>query len=310
MPPGRFDGFRWRPASRPVFRVTHGAAVDILPDVAGGARLQTSDPVKEDLLTSICRLLWLVSYTELFAAELEHNRLLVGRSGSAMLPSSYRARLNGARAEEYDARQRRRERDQLAIELHSNNMQQWSPSLVARSIAYFRLTTSWLHAVETGQRRLASRPTTLKVLRLMRDVRPTPDWMEGVHVFAYAFDQTYEWVGMQKRGRRQALEHVDGRGMPMKISHEVYINSIKIRLPASLSTLSAADLATIAANHGSPYTEDYNHLFTFLRVSVSPLLHIYCHTDVLTTVCTELTHFSVHCGVVWCAATSCARLPG
>ena len=73
---------------------------------------------------------------------------------------------------------------------------------------------------------------------------------------------------MQKRGRRQAVEHVDARGMPMSISHEVYINSIKIRLPASLGTLSAADQVAIARNRGSPYTEDYNNLFTFLRVSI------------------------------------------
>ena len=70
----------------------------------------------------LARLLWLPSYAELFRAELEHNRLLVGGSGSTLPPSSYRARLKGARAEEYDARQERRERDQMAIELHANNM--------------------------------------------------------------------------------------------------------------------------------------------------------------------------------------------
>ena len=36
------------------------------------------------------------------------------------------------------------------------------------------------------------------------------------------------------------------------------MNSIKVHLPESLGTLSAADLAKIAQNHGSPYTEDYN----------------------------------------------------
>ena len=85
-------------------------------------------------------------------------------------------------------------------------------------------------------------------------------------MFAYAFDQTYEWVGMKKRGRRQALEHVDAFGMPMAISHKVYINSIQMHLPATLGTLSPADIAAIQANNGSAYTEDYNNLFDFLRV--------------------------------------------
>lgn len=267
MPPQRHDGFRWRPATQRSRPKASGSSVQRSLDADG---FETVAAPQEDRLTQIARLLWLPSYTELFAAELEHNRLLVGRSGSTLQPSSYRARLKGARAVAYDAKQQRRERDQLAVEIRSNNMRHWSPSLVARSIAYFRLTTSWLHAVETGQRRLASRPVTLNVMRLMRDLRPKPDWIEGEHVFVYAFDQTYEWVGMQKRGRRQVVEHVDARGMPMAITHEVYINSIKIALPASLGTLSAVDLAAIAANHGSPYTEDFNNLFDFLRVCACP----------------------------------------
>ena len=74
----------------------------------------------------------------------------------------------------------------------------------------------------------------------------------------FVADQTYEWVGMKKRGRRKTLERHDASGMPIEIKHEVYVNSIHLRLPASLGNLSAADQAAIAANHGSPYTEDYN----------------------------------------------------
>ena len=102
----------------------------------------------------------------------------------------------------------------MAVALHANNMQHWSPSLLARSVAYLPLTTSWMHSNETQQRRLASRPTTHKFLRLMRDVRPEPRWEVGKHVFVYIADQTYEWVGMQKRGRRQALERHDAHGAP------------------------------------------------------------------------------------------------
>jgi hypothetical protein len=249
-------------AAAPAAAPARGASGEALESAA-----QPAPDNESSTLSLIARALWLPSYSALFDAELEHNRRLIGRSGSTLAPSSYRARLKGERAAAYDAKMRRRERDQLANELHANNMRFWSPSLVARSVAYVNLTSTWQHSVESGQARLASRPTNLKVLRLMRDCRPPTSWEQGLHVFAYAFDQTYEWVGVQKRGRRQALEHVDARGMPMAIEHEVYVNSIKIHLPASIGTLSPADIATIQNNHGSAYTEDYNNLFDFLRVS-------------------------------------------
>ena len=87
----------------------------------------------------------------------------------------------------------------------------------------------------------------------------------GEHVAFFVADQTYEWVGMKKRGRRNTVERHDAGGMPVEIKHEVYINSIRVVLPATLGTLSAHDLAKIAANHGSPYTEDYNNVLTPLR---------------------------------------------
>lgn len=220
-------------------------------------------------LGSIVPALWQPTYEQLFSSELERNRALATRLGvfvgQPQQLSAYARRLQGERREAWQRKQLVRERDQLAIALHSYNMRLWSPSLVARSITYFTLTTSWLHHVESGQRRLASRPTTLKVLRIMRDCRPTPEWEEGVHIAVYGFDQTYEWVGMAKRGRRQAVEHVDSFGMPMAITHEVYVNSIKVGLPAAFGTLSQADLQTIASNNGSPYTEDYSLLYDFLR---------------------------------------------
>ena len=248
--------------------------------------------------------LWRPSYESLFEEEIATNRAALGRPGGfgVLQLTRYARSLKGEKLAAWQRRQLNRERDQMAIELHALNMRHWSPSMLARSVAYFSLTTSWLHQVESGQRRLASRPMTFKVLRcarsqslqvharacartrarhthtptgppfstsrllrMMRDCRPKPDWAEGQHVSCYAFDQTYEWVGMAKRGRRQAVEHVDAAGMPMAITHEVYVNSVKVRLPSVLGTLSPADLLAIQNNHGSPYTEDYNLLFDWLR---------------------------------------------
>ena len=265
---------RWAPARRKARTETAERKDDSDDDDPSFAldaeSVPEPDKAEESLLQVISRGLWQTSYEAWFQAEVEYNRQLLGRGSAAdasMQRSQYARRLRGDQLAAWRRRQLNRERDQLAIELRSANMRQWSPSIVARSISYFHLTTSWQHQVESGQRRLASRPTTFKVLRMMRDAKPEPEWDEGLHVCAFVFDQTYEWVGMAKRGRRQAVETVDATGMPMAITHEVYVNAVQLRLPAIFATLSTADLAAIANNHGSPYTEEYECLYDWLRPS-------------------------------------------
>ena len=186
----------------------------------------------------IARSLWLPDYDELFEIEVTENEQLAGATRLQLPPSSYRARLLGEAAQTYDRRRRNQRRDELAISLHSNNQQHWSPSLVARSVAYFGRTSRFLRVNEGRQRRIASKPMVMQALRIMQQCRPQPAWRRGPHIKVFAFDQTYQWVGMKKRGRRQAAEHLDGAGMPMQITHEVYINSINLALPTILGTLS------------------------------------------------------------------------
>ena len=153
---------------------------------------ETPAEASESQLAVITRSLWRTSYADLFAEEVLANRVQLGRSAElssladGMQLSRYARRLKGEQAAAWERRRCKRERDQLATELHMLNMRHWSPSMVARSIAYFSMTTSWMHQVESGQRRLASRPTTFRMLRMMRDRRPEPEWDEGVHVSVYA----------------------------------------------------------------------------------------------------------------------------
>ena len=181
-----------------------------MPGVVEPAELQMASPMgledEPSLLAEIAASLWKPDYGAWFKIEVEQNRAALGIPSDAVgsVQSRYARRLKGEQLAAWQRKQQNRERDRLAIELHSNNMRHWSPSLIARSIAYFNLTSSWMHSVESGQRRLASRPTIFKVLRLMRDLRPRPEFDEGEHISVYGFDQTYEWVGMAKRGRRQA----------------------------------------------------------------------------------------------------------
>ena len=107
----------------------------------------------------------------LFLREFDDNLRARGESSSNLAPSTYRARLHGEAAERYDFRRFQQKRDQLAIELHANNQQHWSPSLLARSVTYFNLTSEVIQTTEGRQRRLASRPDTFNFLRIMRDCR-------------------------------------------------------------------------------------------------------------------------------------------
>jgi hypothetical protein len=215
-------------------------------------------------LQELAPRLWTRDYGVLFEAEFSENQEYLASLGiidTDLPPTSYRARMSGDAALRYDQRRRAQRRDEMAIRLHSNNQHVWSPSLLARSVTYFNSATATIQSIEGKQRRLASRPTTLAFMRMMRDCRPEPSWPAGEHVDFFVADQTYEWVGMKKRGRRNTVERHDAHGMPVEIKHAVYVNSIRVRLPSLLGNLSAADISAIRANHGSPYTEPYDNVF-------------------------------------------------
>jgi len=142
-------------------------------------------------MMAIAVALWQPDYGALFDWEYES---LVQRLGPGYLtaPSSYAQRLRGRQLEQYQQRMRSRQRDQMAIALHSSNMRLWTPSLLARSVTYFSSASSVVNETESRGRRLASRPSTLKFLRMMRDVRPPADFEVGRHVAFYVADQTYQ----------------------------------------------------------------------------------------------------------------------
>jgi hypothetical protein len=219
-----------------------------------------------ELRRAIAPKLWAADYRALFASEMLENEAACNGGGYRLPPSTYRARLNGERAVNYDMRMLQHKRDEMAIALHNANMQHWSPSLLARSITYFTATSGVMQRVEGRQRRIASRPITSDTLRMMAACQPRPLWPRGKHVALFVADQTYEWVGMQKHGRRQTVEAHAADGNPVRIERMVYINSIRQHIPSTLGTLSAADLQRIRDNKGSPYTEDYNNVLIPLQL--------------------------------------------
>jgi hypothetical protein len=85
----------------------------------------------KELRAAIAPRLWVSDYRALFAQEMVENAAACNGGGYQLPPSTYRARLKGERAENYDWRMLQHKRDEMAIALHNANMQHWSPSLLA-----------------------------------------------------------------------------------------------------------------------------------------------------------------------------------
>jgi hypothetical protein len=78
-----------------------------------------------ELRRHIVPKLWASDYRALFATEMLENTAACKGGGYVLPPSSYRARLQGERAERYDYRMLQHKRDEMAIALHNHNMQHW-----------------------------------------------------------------------------------------------------------------------------------------------------------------------------------------
>jgi hypothetical protein len=148
-------------------------------------------------LRAIAQLLWQPHYGALFELEMRLNQLEAGGSGYELQPTTYRRRLHGEHAERYDRRRLHQERDQLAIALHANNQQHWSPSMLARSVAYFNLASDVINKTEGRQRRIASKPTTLLFLRMMRDCRSVAMKPPRASPFAMKPSRASPWTHAQ-----------------------------------------------------------------------------------------------------------------
>ena len=158
-PKGRFYGHGWSGKRLPPGKIKELAAAasvgssadECAPEQAPEPQaLIDESPVSLGALSRmrlIAHLLWSSCYYAIFKAELEENEAVCGSDGQ-LVPTSYRARLKGERAEKYDHRRMIQRRDELAIRLHANNERHWSPSILARSMTYFLHTTAWQRHIE------------------------------------------------------------------------------------------------------------------------------------------------------------------
>ena len=210
-------------------------------------------------------LLWTTSttYSGIFENEAAASTLSIG-----MRESTYRRRITGEAAEAYDARKDARVRDCAAILRRGHNQRDWSFSVLARSISYFnQRVPAAVWNEECNARRLASRPTCIRLLEAAVACEPPTEYPLQHLVAVFGADQTFKWMGANKNAKgHRGAERVDEQGLPIKIKHLVYVNSIRLRMPATLPSLSAAKVMYLRACK-TAYTEDFADIFPYLSTN-------------------------------------------
>ena len=152
-------------------------------------------------------LLWSSDYRPFLRLELEQGSVEREALLSLYPQSSYRQqsyRRNPELTAGYDRREELRARDLVATARRARNMRDWTFSQLARSGSYFNQRVP--HRVwteESAKRRLASRPTCVRLLRAMVECEPAEDFTLNDYVAVFGADQTYKWQGCSKgKGKR------------------------------------------------------------------------------------------------------------
>jgi hypothetical protein len=136
------------------------------------------------------------------------------------------------------------------------NQQRFPFTTCARSVAMLmhRLNTKdWLEL--QSRREVLSKPTTVKLVKLMMACRPEPGFEQGSSVALHIFDQCYKKKG-ESRGKHRAAERVDATGDLVDLISMVIINSITIPVPrALLDGMSTADMNSMVTT--GPYLKPF-----------------------------------------------------
>ena len=124
--------------------------------------------------------------------------------------------------------------DSAAQAVRAANQQSYPFSICARSVNFLmhRLAEKdWDDLLK--QRQVTSRPTAVKLVKLMMKCRPQPDFPPSKFMSLFIFDQRYVKKGAS-RGKHRAAERVDASGDLVDLISMVIVNSVKVPLPASL----------------------------------------------------------------------------
>ena len=163
VPKGNGRRHRLKPKTRRVAAAVDAVMFESVPaEVEDAARVPLRGQAR---LLEVAGQLWQPNYEDLFRQEFEANCATANHGFIELTPSTYRAQLKGESAARYDRKKSARDREELAIRLHSHNQQHWSPSMLARSLAYHLNIPTFISETEVQQRRIASYPIRMQLLR-------------------------------------------------------------------------------------------------------------------------------------------------
>lgn len=221
-------------------------------------------------LKEIAPLMWKSDYTPLIADE--RRRLsevgmmqMAAATKMAAPPSTYTQRgLNRNKTVRMEA-EMSQATDIAATAVRQANQQNHQISICARSVwMLMRRSRSSDWTAQSRSRQVLSKPTTIKLVRLMMLCRPRALFHEMPGFALHIYDQRHTKKGAA-RGTHRAAEKVDASGDLVDLVSMTIVNSLTIHVPAALASgLSPQLLASLKET--GPYTKP-------LAASLLPRVH-------------------------------------
>lgn len=222
-------------------------------------------------LQEIAPLLWSSSYREHLDTEARELAAMGVFGGAAFVkalaPSSTYAKRGLQRASTAERRNHvaiNQMRNVAAAAIRQANQQSYPFSVCARSVAMLmRRSTTFDWSDKMLNRSILSKPTAVKLVKYMMEVKPKPNF-KTMNSFAFhIFDQCYKKKGKTRKEHR-AAERVDAAGDLVDLISMVIVNSVSVHVPATLGGGMSPRLEKLMKEKG-PYTEPFESVLPHLE---------------------------------------------
>ena len=145
--------------------------------------------------------------------------------------STYRQRMTDVRLrEQYDAKADKQKRDMVAVLRRRRNVHDIPFSVAARSLSYFNQRVPVRVWKDQQQQLRITHPSTCKkLLEMMKEMEPEPDWIQHEHVAVFCVDQCNHWQAAKdsRKGKFRGAERLNAQGMPITIRSDTVLNCIQ-----------------------------------------------------------------------------------
>ena len=273
MPPAKRRNFKHRPSRK---HQQYGRQLEDRERTAHLSQGSVAESPHSAIITAVerrqlfARLLWLVDYRPIFAAEREMSSSLLELLKSNYTSTHTQRLMQSctAEGERAVAAVEARLGDCISFLDRSRNRLLHVPfAQVTKGISYLATRTSkvtW--AIERKARRVVGREYVIEVLQEMAHCRPPPPFeeLDREILCSIAFDQTYAKAGGGTGvSRYNGVQTVDSDGNTVGRERMVYINGQFFPVPQQAVALSAQARARIASI--GPYTQDFRRVLPLLQ---------------------------------------------